>query len=118
MPLNCSGKELPDIPSAECADTVSDIDDCSRLTEIQDEILLHESVEDGYHYWTIIQAGDETPFAACHFEKYAACKNMEGRRSDYLLCGWHNGECFIIVCELRQTLLNERQMKDKSAPLR
>jgi len=113
MPLNCSGKELPDIPSVECADTVIDIEDCSRLVEIEDEVLLHESVEHGYHYWTIIQAGDETPFAVCHLEKYADSKNMEGRKSDYLLCGWQKGECIIVVCELRQTLLNERQIKDK-----
>ncbi len=114
---DCWGTDLPDnIQSVECSDIPEHLNDCCGQAAIEDEILLWERVESGkggYYYWTIIEAGDETPVAVCDLEQYAESRNLQGRKSDYLAAGWYHGDCFILAIELRETLLNEEQINDK-----
>jgi len=83
--------------------------------QIEDEILLWESVKSkkgSYYYWTFLNA-DETPLAVCALEKYVDHKSLQGRKADYLAIGWYHGECYIVIIELRKTLLKEDQSENK-----
>ena len=88
--------------------------------QIEDEILLWESVKSkkgSYYYWTFLNA-DETPLAVCALEKYVDHKSLQGRKADYLAIGWYHGECYIVIIELRKTLLKEDQSENKVEQLR
>lgn len=109
---DCWGNSFPEGQFAECSEQVSLLEHCCKILQIEDEILLWESQKDAYYYWIFLNA-DETPLAICALEKYVDRKSMRGRKADYLAIGWHGGKCYIVIIELRKTLVKEDQSKNK-----
>lgn len=116
MPLPCSGPQLPDIPTVHCRQKIRTLADCCTFVEIDDEVLLYEEQPGKPFYWIVLHA-DETPLAVCHLEAYAnyaeGIGGWWGRRSDYMTLGWYRGDCYLLVMELRDILINEKQGEDK-----
>lgn len=116
MPLPCSGPQLPDIPAVRCRQDAQKLADCCHFVGIDDEILLHEEQQGRPYYWVVLHA-DDTPLCACHLEQYAnlaeSAGDWVGRRADYMALGWYGGDCYLLVIELRDILVNERQGEDK-----
>lgn len=116
MPLPCNGPQLPNVPSARCRKDIRKLVDCCTFVEIDNEILLYEEQSGKSFYWVVLHA-DETPLSVCHLEAYAnyagSVGSWVGRRADYMALGWYGGECYLLVIELRDILVNERQGKDK-----
>jgi hypothetical protein len=119
MPLDCTGDNLPqEIPVIKIEKTPSSFDDFCQIVNSGDEVLLHQAIEKnrGYYYWFILEA-DDFPLAVCELEKYAnyAAEKEQwfGRRADYLIIGYYEGDCYLIVVELRHVLVKEKQEDDK-----
>ncbi|NEP42637.1 MAG: hypothetical protein F6K35_26800 [Okeania sp. SIO2H7] len=119
MPLKCTGDNLPqDIPIIKVEETPNCFDDFCQIVNSGDEVLLHQAIEKnrGYYYWFILEA-DDLPLAVCELEKYAdyAAEKEQwlGRRADYLIIGYYEGDCYLIVVELRHVLVKEKQEDDK-----
>ncbi len=110
--LDCWGDSLPAAQFAECSEQVSLLEDCCEILQTEDEMLLWESQKGAYYYWLFLDA-DETPLAICALEKYVDHKSMRGRKADYLAIGWYHGECYIVIIELRKTLLKEEHSVNK-----
>ncbi|NEP58428.1 MAG: hypothetical protein F6K31_15650 [Symploca sp. SIO2G7] len=117
MRLSCTGNELPNIPTINCTDTVGQLDNFCKLIKVNDQVLLYEQPNRAY-YWVSLQA-DEIQLVVCHLEKYAeqAAKRGDwcGRLSDYLIVGMNteDGDCYILIVELRHTLSKVEQAIDK-----
>lgn len=114
---DCSGIDLPDIPSVHCASQPKQFDECCTLTVIGEEVLLNQvdsrSKYRRYHYWTILKA-DETPIAVCALEEFVETQpDWQGRRADYLAVGWHKGDCYLVIIELRRAMLSEDHFVNK-----
>ena len=120
MPLDCTGDNLPkEIPIIKIEETPSGLDNFCQILNSGDEVLLHQSIPESdraYYYWFILEA-DDFPLAVCELEKYAdyaAQKDQwSGRRADYLIIGSYQGDCYLIVVELRHVLVKEKQEYDK-----
>lgn len=124
MALSCTGNTLPNIVKIPIKDPPSSLDDFCLVFNEHEEILLYEKLTDSKHetyYWAIVEV-DEYSVAACLLEEYAdyasGIGQWSGRRSDYLLIGLYNWECYVIVVELRHVLVREQQEKDKFEQLR
>ena len=120
MPLDCTGDNLPKkIPIIKIEETPSGLDDFCQILNLGDEVLLHQPVvkkNRAYYYWFILEA-DDFPLAVCELEKYADYAAQQdqwsGRRADYLIIGYYEGDCYLIVVELRHVLVKEKQDDDK-----
>ncbi|MGL5192693.1 MAG: hypothetical protein ACRC8Y_03670 [Chroococcales cyanobacterium] len=105
MPLDCTGDILPDIPTIEVPNFPTRFDDFRLSLNAPAQVLLHESISNKnktLKYWVILEA-DDYPLAACELEQYADYaaqqQNWEGKRSDYLLIGSHQGDCYLIIID-------------------
>lgn len=120
MPLDCPGDNLPkEIPIIKIEETPRGLDNFCQILNSGDEVLLHQAIlesDRAYYYWFILEA-DDFPLAVCELEKYAdyaAQKNQwSGRRADYLIIGSYQGDCYLIVVELRHVLVKEKPEYDK-----
>lgn len=118
MPVNCTGDNLPkDIPIIEIEETPSDFDDFCQIVNFEDEVLLDEFLDDeNRYYWFILEA-DDFPLAVCKLEKYADYAEQQdywsGKRADYLIIGSYEGDCYLIVVELRHVLVKKEQEDKK-----
>jgi hypothetical protein len=123
MPLNCTGEDLPaGSTTINLPESPKSLDDFCIVLDIDDEILLYESLSNSRNkYWVIIQA-DDYPISICELEQYAdylSTQNQwQNRRADYLIIGSHNGDCYLIIVELRHVLVTETQEDDKFEQLR
>lgn len=116
MASNCSGNQLPrQIQSIQCSDPVTHFDNCCKPVEITAEILLYEHIlsdREGYYWISLI--ADDTPIVVCALEQYAnQQKHWPGRRADYLALGWYNGDCYLVLIELRNALVTVERFEDK-----
>ena len=100
-------------------ETPSCLDDFCQTIQFEDEVLLYEVVHEKnrtYYYGFILEA-DDFPLAVCELEKYAdyAAEKEQwlGRRADYLVIGSNEGDCYLIVIELRHVLKVEEQLNEK-----
>lgn len=119
MSLDCTGDSLPkNISIIKIKETPSCLDDFCQIVNSGDEVLLHQAIEKNrdYYYWFILEA-DDFPLGVCELEKsadYAAEKEKWlGRRADYLIIGYYEGDCYLIVVELRHVLVKKTQEDDK-----
>ncbi|NER20980.1 MAG: hypothetical protein F6J96_09760 [Symploca sp. SIO1C2] len=117
MPLDCTGESLPDIPKIELQEYPSSFDDFCLILNTNNEVIFYESISGtNYQYWVILEA-DDYPLAACELEKYADYATQHnqwsGRRADYLIIGSYQGDCYLIVVELRHVLVKEKQEDEK-----
>jgi hypothetical protein len=124
MPLDCTGENLPDIPTIEIPNSPTSFDDFCLVLNAPAQVLLHESISNKnktLKYWVILEA-DDYPLAACELEQYADYaaqqQNWEGKRSDYLLIGSHQGDCYLIIIELRHVIVKEEHEDQKFEQLR
>lgn len=124
MPLDCTGENLPDIPTIEIPNSPTRFDDFCLGLNAPAQVLLHESISNKnktLKYWVILEA-DDYPLAACELEQYADYaaqqQNWEGKRSDYLLIGSHQGDCYLIIIELRHVIVKEEHEDQKFEQLR
>ncbi|MEQ8466418.1 hypothetical protein [Coleofasciculus sp. E1-EBD-02] len=122
MPLDCTGESLPDIPEIESQENPNSLDDFCLILNTNDQVIFYENLSGAnYKYWMILEA-DDYPLTACDLEKYAdyASQNNQwlGRRADYLIIGSHQGDCYLVVVELRQVLVKTKQEDDKFEQLR
>ena len=117
MRLACTGNQLPDIPTVNCTDATGQLENCCLLMQIDDQVLMYDQPDQAY-YWVLLQA-DEIPLVICNLEKYAdqaeKVGNWTGRRSDYLVMGMNtdDGDCYLVIVELRHIITNEDQVNDK-----
>ena len=114
MRLLCTRDKLPNIPRINSTDPIKNLDNCCQLVEIETEILLFEKVEKSY-YWVKLEA-DEIQLVVCNLEKYAnQASSWKGRRCEYLVMGMNveDGDCYLIIIELRHLIVNEDQAIDK-----
>lgn len=113
---DCSGSVLPAGQIVGCSDPVHHFADCCTAVPIFDEVLLDErlaSDKGEYYYWLWLNA-DETPLVVCALEQYAdQDADWLGRRADYLAVGWYDGDCYLVVIELRRTLVKEQNAQNK-----
>jgi len=111
----CIAEECPRGTQVKCIKTVQNIEDCCMLLQHTKNILFCEYVDgENHHYWFQFKA-DTVPLFVCNLEEYAEkyCPDWEGRKSDYLLIGKENDECYIIVIELRKQFTREKQVINK-----
>ena len=115
MSLPCTGNKLPDIASVDCTDTATQIDQCCKLMQIEEDVLLYDQPNQAY-YWVLLNA-DEIQLIVCNLEKYAdkaeKIGNWMGRCCDYLVMGWYDGDRYIVIIELRHILTKEDQAIEK-----
>jgi hypothetical protein len=93
----------------------SDLQAYCKLIGIGDEILLYDFIpsnKGGYYYWLCLKA-DAMPLIVCALEKYVDANSFGGRKADYFCMGWHEGTCYIIIIELRETLIKTSHFDDK-----
>lgn len=121
MPLDCTGESLPDIPIIKIPISPTCFDDFCLILNTSDQVLLHESISQKIKYWVIFEA-DDYPLAACDLEEYANYaaeqQNWEGKRSDYLIIGSYDGDCYLIIIELRHVIVKEEHEDQKFEQLR
>jgi hypothetical protein len=114
---DCSGKDLPKKKrTVNCQESVTQLDDCCEVVNMDDEVMLYEHVRaKDYYYWFFLKADDNMPMVVCALEQYADKKVAYwlGRKADYLAIGWYQGYCCIVLIELRHVLLSEEQETDK-----
>lgn len=114
---DCSGQILPKKRTVNCQDSVTQLEDCCEIVNLDDEIMLYEHVKPGakgYYYWFFLKADDKMPIVVCALEQYAdKIADWSGRRADYLAIGRYEGYCCIVLIELRHVLLSEKQQDDK-----
>lgn len=126
--LLCEGNTLPDLASPECVEVITRFDDCCHELlpdPYENQILLYETLskenKPQKYYWFTLEA-DESFLIVCRLEDYAkglqVSGEWQGRMADYLAMGWYEGECFVVIIELRHVITHEdddrhNQIQDK-----
>ncbi len=120
----CQGESLPQQPERiDCPVEATALMDCCSRVAIEKSRLLYEGTkklpggEPTHYYWLTLEA-DTMPLRICEFDRFADKISLvdarwEGRKSDYLVMGWFDGDCCLVFLELRDTLVNRDQVDDK-----
>lgn len=120
---NCLGSQLPSaIPRININSTV-DFRDYCLIVEQYDEVLLSEyaqprnTTQSGIFYWTILEA-DSSPLFICSLDKFVERteNSWEGRCADYVVVGMYQGDCYLVVVELRKRMTTSKQFENPKRP--
>lgn len=123
MALDCTGKELPsEMVTTPQPSSPKSFDDFCIVVTAGEEILLHQDLSGKkLYYWCILQA-DDYSLAVCELENYAnyaeTKQQWSGKRADYLVMGYTDESCYLIVVELRHVLVKEAQEDQKFEQLK
>lgn len=123
MALDCTGKELPPgIVTTPQPSSPQSFDDFCIVVAAGEEVVLHQDLAGKkIYYWCILEA-DEYGIVACELENYAnyaeAQQQWSGKRADYLVMGYTQESCYLIVVELRHVLVKEAQEDQKFEQLK
>ncbi len=124
--LACTGAQLPAVSPVRVTKPPQELDDFCQFLNSDDEILLYEQLSGTHsnsqqYYWAILKA-DDYPLGICELEQYADWSASQGkwsgRRSDYLAIGSAQGDCYLVVIELRHVLVKASQEDDKFEQLK